>query len=286
MTNKQTTRMLNIAISILLFFNVGCNDFNTYKPIKNESTTLKVDSIKKNDTVIAVASTPIANDSNKKYIYLTFDDGPQNGTLACYELCKKMGIKATFFMVGNHASSPHLKQVVRDIKNSYPQILLANHSTTHANGRYHYFYEHQNMAAEDFYMAQKTLEVPFKIIRLPGNTSWVINNRIRANSLTKPVCKILDSVGYNVIGWDVEWNFNHKNANPIENPEKLARIVAKTLENNDMNTKNHLVILTHDRMFRNQNYTDSLAKFITLLKGNANYVFETVDHYPNLKSLK
>ena len=280
--------MLITIASFFLYFAIGCNEINNTEPkiINPKPLIVQIDSVVKVDSVTTLVSTTLAYDTSKKYIYLTFDDGPQNGTQACYDLCKKMDVKATFFMVGQHASSPHLKQMVKDIKNSYPQILLANHSTTHANGRYHYFYEHQNMAAQDFYLAQKTLDIPFKIIRLPGNTSWVIKNKLKANNLTKPVCKILDSVGYNVIGWDVEWNFNRKNANPVETPEKLAKKIAKTLENNDMITKNHLVILTHDRMFRNQKQTDSLAKFITLLKTNTNYVFETVDHYPNLKNLK
>jgi peptidoglycan/xylan/chitin deacetylase (PgdA/CDA1 family) len=288
MNDKKPTSIMNILIVFIAFFLGGCNNEKASKlqSIKPKTIVVaNIDSIKKVDTIKVITSTSINYDTTKKYIYLTFDDGPQNGTLTCFELCKKLGVKATFFMVGQHASSPNLKQIVKNIKNSYPNILLANHSTTHANGRYHYFYNHEVMASEDFYKAQQTLEVPFKIIRLPGNTSWVTNIKLRANKETKPVCKILDSVGYNVIGWDVEWNFNHENANPVESPAKLARIVAKTLENNEMNTKNHLVILTHDRMFRNPNYTDSLAKFIGLLKENKNYVFETVDHYPNLKKL-
>ncbi len=282
--------MLSTILFPVLFFLFGCSEGNNNPQknttLKKTATPAKVDSIKKVDTVKTLSSTAINYDTTKKYIYLTFDDGPQNGTVACFELCKKLGVKATFFMVGKHAATPHLRQIVADIKNAYPQILLANHSNTHANDKYHYFYQHPQMAAEDFYLAQKILDIPFKIIRLPGNPSWVREGKLRASSLTKPVCNILDSAGYNVIGWDVEWNFNHKTANPVESPERLARIVAKNIENNDMNVKNHLVILTHDRMFRNQNYTDSLAKFITLLKENKNYVFETIDHYPGLKKLK
>ena len=188
-----------------------------------------MNSFKKIVTIVSIVSKPNQYETTKKYIYITFDEGPQNGTAACFELCKKLGRKATFFMVGQHASSTHLKQIVSDIKNNYPQILLANHSTTHANGKYHYFYQHPQMAAEDFYLAQKTLSVPFKIIRLPGNTSWVREGKLRSNGLTKPVCQILDSVGYNVIGWDLEWNFNHKNANPKESAETMVKRVTNYL---------------------------------------------------------
>ena len=47
---------------------------------------------------------PIKYDSSKYYIYLSFDDGPQHGTVTCYDLCRKEQVKASFFMVGLHAS--------------------------------------------------------------------------------------------------------------------------------------------------------------------------------------
>ena len=276
--------MINFFFLVTIIFGSCNND----RPIINTKKIVKVEqqkAVPQKDSNTLFTPTPITYDSTKKYIYLTFDDGPQNGTIACADLCKKLKMKATFFMVGQHASSPHLKQIVKDIKYSYPLLLLANHSNTHANGKYKYFYNHEYMALGDFLKAQETLAVPYKIIRLPGNTSWVRNAELRSNKLTKPVCKLLDSIGYNVLGWDVEWNFNHKTANPLQTPEKLISQVNTALQTNDLNEKNHLVILTHDRMFRNANYTDSLAKFITLLQQNKNYVFETLDHYPKLKKI-
>ena len=226
---------------------------------------------------------PIKYDTSKHYIYLTFDDGPQNGTTACMELIKKLNVKATFFMVGSHVKSDNLAKLVSTIKTNYPQILLANHSTSHANNRYLYFYHHPEMAAEDFYLAQQTLKVPYKIIRLPGNSAWVIDSVMKASGLVKPVCHLLDSSGYNVIGWDVEWSFNHKTAFPVQRPYKIAAEVDSALVRHHVHTRNHVVILSHDRMFRNENFTDSLAKFIAILKQDPRNVFETIDHYPGLK---
>jgi peptidoglycan/xylan/chitin deacetylase (PgdA/CDA1 family) len=227
---------------------------------------------------------PFVYDSTKNYIYLTFDDGPQNGTRVCYDLCKQLGVKATFFMVGQHASSPKTKAIVAEIREAYPNFLLCNHSTTHASGHYKYFYHHPEMAAEDFYAAQKTLNIPYKIIRLPGNSAWVLKDTIKASHLVDSTCILLDSAGYNVIGWDVEWNFNHKTENPIQKPQRMVDVVDSALvKPKRLFTKNHVVILTHDRMFRKPNYTDSLAKFITILKQNPKNVFETIDHYPRLK---
>lgn len=305
--NKNRDLMF-LMILVTIGLSVSCNDdianAKTNKvdnsTAKNTSTTKAGDNSENNvattekkeeihneiDSFYFPEPTTVNYDTAKKYVYLSFDDGPQNGTTACVDVCKKAGMKATFFMVGQHASSPHLKSIVKNIRKSYPLLLLANHSTTHASNKYKYFYHNEEMAAKDFMKAQTTLNVPYKIIRLCGNTSWVRENQLRANDLTKPVCKILDSLGYNVLGWDVEWNFGRKTANPVESPERLMKIVENAFAQNKTNTKNHLVILTHDRMFRNQNYTDSLTKFINLLQQHQNYVFETLDHYPGLKKLK
>ncbi len=225
-------------------------------------------------------------DSSKQYIYLTFDDGPSNGTVSVFDLCKQLGVKASFFMVGGQALTKNSKDIVNMVRNEYPQILLCNHSFSHANSKYVYFYHHPEMAAADFYKSQLSLNVPFKIVRLPGNRAWIYQNEIKASDLVKPVCILLDNAGYNAIGWDIEWKFKHKNAHPIQTPEQMIAMVDSAFSRNETRTNNHIVILSHDRMFRDKNYTDSLAKFIMLLKQNSKYIFETVDHYPQLKPLQ
>ncbi len=227
---------------------------------------------------------PVSYDSTKKYIYLTFDDGPQHGTVECFDLVKQEGIKASFFMVGLHmAKKSDGKKIVSMIREGYPQVLLCNHSYTHANDKYLDFYHHPYFAEQDFYQAQDSLQVPYKILRLPGNRSWAREGELKATVLVRPVAELLDSAGYNIIGWDLEWNFNHKNARPVQSPQKLANQVDSAFAHMDTHTPNHLVILSHDRMFQRPGDLASLSKFIQILKQNPNYVFETVDHYPGLK---
>ena len=273
---------------VLVFFLLACSNGQQQTAASSKSDTVKTtalkDTILKKDTNAIIVSKPIAYDTTKKYIYFTFDDGPQNGTQICMDICRNLGVKATFFMVGEHACSPRLNLLVDSIRSGYPLFLLANHSYSHANGQYHKFYNHPVTAAEDFYRTQQKLKVPFPIIRLPGNSAWVRKGEVRASGLVKPVCNLLDSAGYNVIGWDLEWNFTHdKHCFPKQSVAKMQSLVAKSFEDKDMHTKNHLVILTHDRMFQHQPYSDSLYNFIKALKDNPNYVFETIDHYPGLK---
>ncbi len=224
------------------------------------------------------------DDSTKKYIYLSFDDGPQPGTLETFAICKDNGVKATYFMVGLHTiRRKDGKEIVAKIKDGYPQFLLANHSFTHANDHYIDFYRHPERSLLDFLSAQDTLKVPYKIIRLPGNSAWVLKDTMHASGLVRPVCKLLSLSGYNVIGWDTEWAFNHKTALPIQSAEQMANHIIRLLEKNETFTKNHLVLLTHERIFHRPQDLDSLRKMIGILKQQPNFVFETMNHYPGLK---
>ncbi|BAV08498.1 Peptidoglycan/xylan/chitin deacetylase, PgdA/CDA1 family [Filimonas lacunae] len=225
--------------------------------------------------------TPMKLDSTKRYIYLTFDDGPQPpGTNMCKAVFHEQGVKATFFLVGMHQFDHRRKLIVDSLHNSYPEFLTANHSYSHGfKNNYRNFYTHADSAVKDFLRAGEELKIPVKIIRLPGNNNWVHKGEIRGPKIPLAVCKKLDSLGYDVIGWDVEWGFKG-NSTPIQSAEKMAQEVNTKFENYTSYTPNTVVILAHDRMFASAQYADSLRRFITILKQDPRNVFETIDHYP------
>lgn len=224
---------------------------------------------------------PIRYDSSKRYIFLTWDDAPQPpGTLVSREIFKQQGVKSTFFLVGMHEFDQRRKNIVNDLRNSYPDVLIANHSYTHGfQNNYRTFYKNADSAVSDFQKAQQELKIPLKIIRLPGNNSWVGKGELQGPHSTYPVCKKLDSLGYNVIGWDIEWRFKGGSV-PVQSATELAQEVNDKFENFLTYKPNAVVILAHDRMFAKQQYADSLTRFITLLKQDPRNVFETIDHYP------
>lgn len=236
-------------------------------------------------TVLAPGSS-IKLDPAKKYIFLTWDDGPQPpGTINCEEVFREEGVKATFFMVGLHQFSASRARIVDTIRNSYPQFLLANHSHSHGfRDHYREFYSHPDSAMQDIYTAEKELKVPVKIVRLPGMNSWVENGKIQGPNSSLEVCKRLGSAGYNAVGWDVEWRFGRHSV-PVQGAEQMAHEVEEKFANGTTYAANAVVILAHDRMFRDQ-YKDSLRKFVQILKQNPDYVFETIDHYPLIQKGK
>ncbi|MFX6066984.1 hypothetical protein ABTE92_18960, partial [Acinetobacter baumannii] len=88
------------------------------------------------------------------------------------------------------------------------------------------------------------------------------------------VARKLDSLGYKVIGWDIEWGFIRGNI-PKESPTQIMNLINSKFESEYTQEPNAMVILAHDRMFAKQPYTDSLRKLISLIKADSRFVFET-----------
>ena len=266
---------------------ISCKDENnSNSKSENDKIVNKSESTKKITKEAKVLPKTIQPlDSTKKYVFLTFDDGPQPGTENVMDAIKETGIKATFFMVGQHATfSPLMKSYVEKIRNGYPEFFLTNHSYSHAfNDHYIAFYHNPTGAYNDFMRADTSLKVPAHIFRFPGNNAWVLDKgRMRGTKLVRPLMNIVDSLNGKVIGWDVEWHFkrnpNGHGSVPIQGAQLMARQIINTLEKNETYRKNSVVMLAHDRMFHLPNYKDSLVSMINILKQqHPEYVFETVE---------
>lgn len=226
-------------------------------------------------------------DSSKRYIFLTWDDSPQPpGTVNCKSVFKSEGIKATFFSVGFNQVGPFKKRLIDSIRNEYPQFLLANHSFTHGfRDQYKKFYSPAmtDSALADFLKNQEELKIPVKIIRLPGNNTWASNGNIQGQKSNTAVVRKLDSLGYKIIGWDLEWGQQAKAKAPKESVDEMIRKINQKFDDGNTFQQNAIVILSHDRLFEKPQFTDSLRRFISLLKADKRNVFETIDHYPSIQ---
>jgi peptidoglycan/xylan/chitin deacetylase (PgdA/CDA1 family) len=272
----KTLSLISWVCSAGIILGLGCKGSGNGEEKKGADST----------TVAAkpVPGAPIKYDSSKRYIFLTWDDAPQPpGTNICKNVFHQQGVKATFFVVGFNANSRARKRIVDSLRDNYPEFLIANHSYSHAYNKYKEFYAHPDSAINDFLRNEKELSVPVKIIRLPGNNSWVGKGEMRGPKSTMPVCKRLDSMGYNVIGWDIEWRFKnvpHVGSIPEQSVDALVKEINDRFDNDLNNEPNAVVILAHDRMFEKPQYVDSLTKFISVLKQDPRNAFETIDHYP------
>lgn len=260
----------------------------TVSSCKNFESTNKATDSTKLAPVKAVPGSAIRLDSSKRYIYLTWDDSPQPpGTVNCKAVFREQGVKATFFGVGFNKVGPWKKRIIDSIRNGYPQFLLANHSFSHGfNDKYSKFYSASmtDSALHDFLKNEKDLNIQVKIIRLPGNNTWASNGKIEGQKANNPLIIKLDSMGYKIVGWDLEWGQQNKMKAPKESVIEMLKKINQKFEDGSTNQQNAIVILSHDRLFEKKQYADSLSKFISILKQDKRNVFETIDHYPSVQN--
>ena len=236
------------------------------------------------DSIISkpVPGSAIHYDSSKRYIFLTWDDSPQPpGTINCKKIFREENVKATFFSVGFNVVGPQKKRIIDSLLKDYPQFLVANHSFSHGfKDNYKKFYALPDSAYNDFIKNEKELGIGVKIIRLPGRNTWASNGKLSGQESKGPLVKKLDSAGYKIIGWDIEWAQHSKMKAPKQSAVEMAAEVNRKLEDGNTVEQNAIVILSHDRLFEKTQFADSLRKFISILKQDPRNVFETIDHYP------
>lgn len=112
--------------------------------------------------------------NDRKIVYLTFDDGPNNGiTERILDILQNYNVKATFFVVGNRIAGR--EGILRRIHNEGHGIGL--HTYTH---NYKYVYANQesfiNEMIETANEINRVAGISPRIIRFPGGSYKRLNN--------------------------------------------------------------------------------------------------------------
>jgi len=269
---------LFIIISLITF---SCNNKDT----KKETPALPViDSIlvrqqqqKKADSIAKAAE-------RKKKIYITFDDGPNKGTRNVLAAVKEENIAASFFIVGVHIfDSPRQKETWEMLK-SDTTVELCNHSYTHAHNRYTSFYEQPAKVVDDFKQAQKIAGFTNSIVRMPGRNAWRIDTINHTDIYeSKAAIDSLHQAGFAIMGWDIEWMFDHKTLAVDTSTGLLLRRIDNMLAAGKTKTPGHLVLLAHDQAFQKTEDIEKLYYVIQQLKNNPDYELQLASQYPGVK---
>ena len=102
-------------------------------------------------------------------IYLTFDDGPLNGTSNILDVLEAEQVPATLFMVGMHAQASASNKALVQRAKAMPLVTIGNHSYSHAYNHYRHFYSDTEGVVADMLMANAVLGLkPAVHARLPG----------------------------------------------------------------------------------------------------------------------
>jgi peptidoglycan/xylan/chitin deacetylase (PgdA/CDA1 family) len=218
-----------------------------------------------------------------KTLYLTFDDGPLDGTANLLRLLKEQGIRATLFCIGRrvkqHPELLHKAQMM-------PEILVANHTYSHANEHYRRFYSGSaRSVVADIDRAQRLIGGA-QYLRLAGRNVWRLPRLSRNDwAISKaqrhreiPKYDALANRGYFIFGWDIEWRFSHTTQKPLFGGVEMARRVEALYRSGKTARKNRMVLLAHDFMWRTAASLRQLRIFIEIMKEQG-WRFETVDSY-------
>lgn len=222
-----------------------------------------------------------ALDNSTNFIYLTFDDGPDSGTLGSFKTCLKNKVNASYFMVSNQLENPLNLEIFQFLNSFAPLFYIGNHSHSHGQGtKYYNFYSDTTEIKLDFSLAANKLNIKNKIARIPGNNSWNTKSVNSYSLKMQNAISCLDKLGYKIIGWDIEWNFDKSSLVLVESASQIYQRILFKLNNNLTKTPNHLVILMHDRTFQMESEQLKLDSLIKLIKNHEQVNFTSIDRYP------
>lgn len=219
--------------------------------------------------------------SDKCYIYLTFDDGPLNGSENINTIILQEKIKISVFMVGEHVIKDKQMDTYAKYYDENPYIDEYNHSFSHANNHYEAFYSNVDKSVNDIVYNQSLLKLPYKIVRLPGRNMWRLGGKSKNDGTSGiQTADQLAKLGYKVVGWDIEWQHRPSDGTPIQSVDEMYNSVKNLCSSDKTFTKNNVVMLIHDEMFQKTWEESELKQLIDLLRPDSNYIFEQMKFYP------
>lgn len=175
-------------------------------------------------------------DTDKKLIYLTFDDGPvPEVTPYVLDILDDYGWKATFFCVGEN---------VQKYPDIYAEILKRGHAT--ANHTYHHlkgFSTNAEMYLKDVQQAAAIVNSDF--FRPPHG------------QLTRKQAELLRSNGHRIVMWDlITYDYDIR-----QSPDKILRLLQRNLRKGS-------VVVFHDSIKAKNNVLTVLPKALEYWNAN------------------
>jgi len=257
----------------------------------------------------------------KKIIYLTFDDGPNQGTSLVLDVLKKHQVPATFFINSINLDGTTINQDVSEnliLRTVQEGHTLADHSYDHMkHNNYDYQQNYKSLHNDLSYFGERNSRPVLDILskstvphavnfvnytmntfaRLPYTNAWRVEY-IKADcpSCTVPassgqigiqVGDALADAGKYVFGWDQEWDTNYA----INRVQHSGGDMYRKLKLDKTKSPRKLVLLMHDYAFRPSQSAEfdvaELDNFITSAKHNG-YTFSTIDKYlqDNISSVR
>ena len=177
-------------------------------------------------------ATVTAPNNSAKMCYLTFDDGPSENTLKILEILNRYNIKATFFVIHDHAITNYIKNI---------------HDAGHTIGLHSYTHDYAKIysSTEAYFSDLNQISELVKgitgtapnIIRFPGGGSNTVSKKY-TRGIMSSLAKMTAEKGY----YYFDWNVSSGDAN--KNGLSYTQIRDNVLKG--AKGKNNICVLMHD----------------------------------------
>jgi peptidoglycan-N-acetylglucosamine deacetylase len=281
--NAFSIKRFSLFFLSLLFF-ASCHEkkdqtVNNKPPV--DSALIKQRQKHRIDSLAIQAATAV---KKKRKIYLTFDDGPNRGTQNVLQAVKEDSVPVSFFIVGKHVYDSPEQKATWELLKADTAVELCNHSYSHASNHYSSFYQHPDKVVADIQHNQELLTFSNNVVRMPGRNAWRIDSVTHTDiKESKEAIDEVRKAGFSIMGWDVEWMFDHKTLTPDPDTDLLLRRIQNMLESNKTRLPGNIVVLAHDQSFQKQEDIDKLHHFLQQLKNNPDYELLLAGNYPGVR---
>ncbi len=167
----------------------------------------------------------LAFTTEKKYVYLTIDDGPSSITLQICDILKKHNAKASFFVLGQNVKK-YPKMLERIYDDGH---LVGNHTYSHIN-----FYKKKDNIS---LIKEEIKKAEDEIVKVIGIKPSYL--RYPYGYISPKAVQIASDMGYKTINWDFGWDWSKADESDI-----ISRYLRNLIPGR--------IILMHDNPRRNK----------------------------------
>lgn len=213
-------------------------------------------------------------------LYLTFDDGPTEGSEFVNQLAREEGLALNVFLIGSNACRSLKSRELYDEYQANPLVEMGNHSFTHAAGHYRKYFARPSDVLADFNRSRDSLHLHNSLVRLPGRNFFRLDSLERDDwNNGKEASDMLASDGYKIYGWDIEWLRKPKKGIERHTGAEMLRIVNEMLENRKTFVPGRLILLLHDPELKDLRFREELDTFVRLARADGRYRFGHLSEY-------
>ncbi len=207
-------------------------------------------------------------------IFLSFDDGPSEGSQSVNALALKDSLSINVFLIGRNACLTEKSRAMVSEYEANPMVEIGNHSFTHANKKYAAFFRDPEAVLADFNRSRDSLHLKNGLTRLPGRNFFRLGSFSRNDRNNgKESADTLAANGYSVFGWDLEWRRKAGHGIATHSSEAMLQLVNEMLEKNRTFVPGCIVLLLHDQDCRDGHFKDEVEEFIRLARADGRYRF-------------